>query len=149
MQKLQTHYTHSTTKKKIGSTEGTTEQHHAEGLKISNMVKSGFSFSNATPVYADVSEIPDLSTMLNNRRRLDNMFQELKPLVKAKIGTVDQMVRLLQESDEKTLMDIGLIKQSEEYQTKIRAEHLAKFKEDFPEEFELRQQDINDETPPP
>lgn len=118
---------------KSGSQGQVTEQHHAEGLNIKNMMHHGFTYDNRTPVYADLSEMPDLAHMLNNRRRLLNTFENLPSKVKKNVGTIDNYVRLLADGDQDKLMEMGIIKKSDEFKAIKKDEAVKAFLKENPD----------------
>lgn len=97
------------------SEEILTEQSHAAKLDINHMVKHGFLHNTNEPIYGDFTEVPELDTLVLNRRRLNNLYASLPNRVKKHIHNIDELVRVIGRQDESELIEVGLLKPSEAY----------------------------------
>lgn len=92
--------------------EKITEQSHASDLEISNMIRSGgLVTSNKEGHYGDLTDLPTLQSLLNNRQRLLRTYSMLDPKIKRHLRSPDEMVRVLTEGTEEDLIACGLLPQ--------------------------------------
>lgn len=87
-----------------------TEQSHAAGLEIKNMVRNGgFHFSEKSPMYGDFSELPNLDKLMMSRLRINQVHAGLDPKIKKHLRTPDEMVDILKNGSEDDLRAVGLL----------------------------------------
>lgn len=90
-----------------------TEQSHAQGLEIKNMINQGFQFSAREPIWMDTTNIPPLEILLKNRRKLQQLHNDLPRHIKQDLPTVDHLVNVLTNGSDDDLIELGLLKAKE------------------------------------
>lgn len=107
---IRQHHSHCEPVKITSTDDNFTEQSHAPGLEIRNMVRNGgFHFSEKSPMYGDFSELPNLDKLMNSRLRINQVHAGLDPKIKRHLRTPDEMVEMLKNGTEDDLRAVGLL----------------------------------------